>query len=140
MSKTFYRQIMVKYVAYPWQPAGAARAPHPAKRRTGYYDPETLRYDTNCIWIIRRKDTPSAYNGTFPTLPAKGYLKKGDTGQAVKYLQLFLNWFGDYGLVVDGSFGDKTATALKKFQTATGLKVDGLFGPASFAKAKTVKK
>lgn len=111
-----------------------------AKKRTGYYDPSTLQYDTNCIWIIQKKTVPVTYNGTFPKLPVKGYLKKGDTGEAVKYLQLFLNWFGNYGLAVDKSFGDKTEAALKKFQAATGLKADGLFGPASLARAKTVKK
>ena len=26
-----------------------------SKKRTGYYDPELLRYDTNYIWIIQKK-------------------------------------------------------------------------------------
>ena len=84
--------------------------------------------------------TKKAYTGTFPTLPKRGYFKKGDTGTQVKYLQKFLNWYGDYGLSVDGDFGAKTDVAVEKFQKATGLTVDGLFGSKCLAKAKTVKK
>ncbi len=113
-----------------------------SRGRTGYYSPETLRYDTNCIWFIRKKNTTvkKAYSGTFPTLPSKGCLKKGDTGDQVKYLQLFLNWYGGYNLSVDKSFGAKTDTAVRAFQKANGLTVDGWFGPACLKKAKEIKK
>lgn len=70
----------------------------------------------------------------------EGSLHKGDTGTEVKRLQKFLNWYGSYKLDVDGSFGDKTEDAVKKFQKATGLTADGYFGPASLAKAKEIKK
>lgn len=76
------------------------------------------------------------YTGTFPT----GTLRKGSKGTHVKSLQKFLNWYGSYGLSVDGSFGTKTQTAVKAFQKATGLTVDGVFGPKSLAKAKSIKK
>ena len=118
-----------------------------ARRRTGYYSPETLRYDTNCIWFIRKNKTITSniskkrsYNGTFPTLPSKGCLKLGDTGDRVKYLQLFLQWYGVYKDKVDKSFGAKTKAAVEAFQKAEGLSVDGSFGPASLKQAKTVKK
>lgn len=77
-----------------------------------------------------------AYTGTFP----KGTLKKGSKGTQVKNLQKFLNWYGNYKLEVDGSFGTKTYEAVKKFQKATGLSVDGIFGPKSLSKAKSIKK
>lgn len=80
--------------------------------------------------------TKKAYTGTFPSKT----LRKGNKGTQVKNLQKFLNWYGNYGLVVDGSFGAKTVEAVKKFQKATGLTVDGIFGAKSLAKAKTVKK
>lgn len=70
----------------------------------------------------------------------EGSLHKGDTGTEVKRLQKFLNWYGNYKLDVDGSFGDKTEEAVKKFQKACGLTADGYFGPASLAKAKEIKK
>lgn len=111
-----------------------------ARKRTGYYDPELLRYDTNVIWVIQKKTAGEGYSGTFPTLPAKGYLCKGDSGQAVKYLQMFLKWCGLYKSRVDGDFGAKTETAVKAYQKRYELDQDGWFGPACLTKAKKVKK
>lgn len=81
----------------------------------------------------------TGYHGTFPTLPSRGYFKKGDRGTQVQYLQKFLNWWGAYGLVVDGIIGDKTIAAVKKFQKSVGLPQDGLFGAKTLAKAKAVR-
>lgn len=80
--------------------------------------------------------TKKAYSGTFPN----GTLKKGSKGNEVKNLQKFLNWYGNYGLKVDGDFGTNTYNAVKKFQKATGLTVDGIWGAKSLAKAKSIKK
>ncbi|MEE0929577.1 MAG: N-acetylmuramoyl-L-alanine amidase [Acutalibacteraceae bacterium] len=82
----------------------------------------------------------SSYNGKYPSLGLKGYLKKGDKGTQVKRLQMFLNWCINAGLTVDGSFGDNTEKAVKSFQKKYGLKVDGFFGRKSLDKAKTIKK
>lgn len=46
----------------------------------------------------------------------------------VKALQARLNDLGDYGLVVDGEFGNRTDSALKAFQRTHNLKVDGVVG------------
>lgn len=80
------------------------------------------------------------YKGTFPTLPKSGWLQRGDTGEQVRNLQKFLNWYDDYKLAVDGDFGQKTLSAVKAFQKAEKLTVDGLFGKSSLSKAKKVKK
>lgn len=80
------------------------------------------------------------YTGAFPTLPKRGYFKKGDDGTQVKRLQRLLNWAVDAGLKVDGDCGSKTIAAVKKFQKAYDIKVDGLFGKKSLAKAKKIKK
>lgn len=56
------------------------------------------------------------YTGTFPKLPVRGYFKRGDNSKQVKYLQLFLNWYGDYNLVVDTVIGSKTIRAIERFQ------------------------
>ena len=111
-----------------------------SKKRTGYYDPELLRYDTNVIWVIQKKDNTAVYSGTFPTLPAKGYLKKGDSGQQIKYLQMFLKWYGVYTGKVDKSFGPDTEAAVIAYQKAEVLSKDGWFGPKCLARAKTIKK
>lgn len=55
-------------------------------------------------------------------------IQKGDQGRYVEALQTILG-----GLTVDGSFGDKTLTAVKKFQNENGLEVDGIVGPKTWA-------
>lgn len=60
-------------------------------------------------------------------------LKKGSKGEAVKTLQRLLNALGftdatEKALVVDGSFGAATLYALKSYQNAKRLEVDGICG------------
>jgi peptidoglycan hydrolase-like protein with peptidoglycan-binding domain len=57
----------------------------------------------------------------------KPYLHLGDRGLAVKGLQTALNAHGAR-LVVDGIFGPATLAAVRAFQEAKGLVVDGLVG------------
>ena len=111
-----------------------------ARNNTGYFDPEKLRYDTNVIWIIRKKNSAALYSGVFPTLPDKKYLCKGDTGDQVKWLQLYLQWYGVYSAKVDKDFGAKTDAAVRAFQEAEGLTVDGWFGPTCLKRARKIKK
>lgn len=80
------------------------------------------------------------YSGTFPALEKKGYLSKGDKGINVKRLQEFLNWCINAKLTVDGSFGEATLKAVKKFQKTYGLSQDGYFGKNCLSKAKEIKK
>ena len=62
-------------------------------------------------------------------------LKKGITGDAVKTMQTMLiacgYSCGSSG--ADGDFGKNTEAAVKAFQTATGLTVDGIYGPVTKA-------
>ncbi|MFB5189066.1 GH25 family lysozyme [Alicyclobacillus fastidiosus] len=56
------------------------------------------------------------------------------TGAAVETLQKDLNTLGaNPALTVDGDFGAGTQTAVKAFQSAHGLTVDGVVGPATWA-------
>ena len=64
----------------------------------------------------------------------------GDVADRVGDMQAFLNWYGNYGLVVDCEFGDKTLAALKDFQKKEGLVVDGICGKDTIAKMKTIVK
>lgn len=70
----------------------------------------------------------------------RNYIKMGDSGTEVKKLQSFLNWAMNSGLVVDGSFGEKTDTAVRAFQTKCKISVDGCFGADSLAQAKAFDK
>ena len=64
----------------------------------------------------------------YSTPPSGTYLNVGDSGTYVRWLQACLNQCG-YSCDVDGQFGYGTAEALKGFQRAYGLTVDGGFGP-----------
>ena len=85
-------------------------------------------------------DEKKTYTGTFPTLPSRGYFKKGDKGTQVKNLQKFLNWALDLSLAVDGIIGNATINAVKQFQKKVKITSDGLFGKSSLSKAKTYTK
>lgn len=57
-------------------------------------------------------------------------IKRGDRGDAVKEIQRLLNDLGD-GLDVDGIYGEKTETAVRRFQADAGLEENGVCGGAT---------
>ncbi len=61
-------------------------------------------------------------------------LKKGSFNLEVKKLQQALNIIMNANLVEDGKFGPATELAVKKWQQAEGLTVDGIYGLASYRK------
>lgn len=63
-------------------------------------------------------------------------LSPGATGADVTQLQSRVaGWAGSgVNMAVDGSYGAQTETAVRNFQAAYGLGVDGVAGPATFAK------
>ena len=65
--------------------------------------------------------------------PTTTILRKGDKGEAVKTMQTMLIACGYScgSCGADGDFGNGTLSALKAFQSAKGLSVDGLYGSQS---------
>ena len=55
-------------------------------------------------------------------------LKLGSTGKEVSALQTDLTTLGFYWAQITGNFGEKTETAVKRFQEENGLTVDGVAG------------
>ena len=60
-------------------------------------------------------------------------LKRGSRGDAVKELQQKLNALGYNAEPADGIFGVKTEAAVRAFQKANGLSVDGIVGKNTWA-------
>lgn len=70
-------------------------------------------------------------------------LKNGDSGDAVKAMQILLSSRGYKGEMKEsayGSFGSKTEKSLREYQEAHGLTVDGSCGPATWSKLLGVNK
>ncbi len=58
---------------------------------------------------------------------------EGDRGDAVRRLQRALRRTGNLGVIVDGIFGPQLTADTKQFQLASGLTVDGIVGPSTWA-------
>ena len=62
-------------------------------------------------------------------------LRQGHTGEDVRQLQIRVaGWAGYGGIVdIDGIYGPETTGAVRRFQAAYGLRVDGMAGAETFA-------
>ena len=86
--------------------------------------------------ILSPKVTVTATAAPVPTatpVPDTAYttLYSGDRGEAVRRLQEALKAKGYYTDTVDGAYGRNTRKAVEAFQTANGLKADGIAGPVT---------
>lgn len=88
----------------------------------------------NCPSLVRSVSAPNSdFFATVPkAAPAWPTVQNGNSGNRVKVVQYLLNAQNSAGLTVDGAFGAKTLTAVKAFQTARGLKADGIVGPLTW--------
>lgn len=55
-------------------------------------------------------------------------IRKGDSGESVKWLQFELQEASYSKVAIDGKFGSTTLKYLKKFQTSSKIEVDGICG------------
>src|SRR5262245_45306852 len=65
-------------------------------------------------------------------------LNRGDDGPWVEALQRTLTHLNHDPQGIDGDFGPKTEAAVESFQTDTGLVVDGIVGPNTWAMLETM--
>ena len=104
-----------------------------------------IKGKTDVNWV-HKQVAPIKTN--IPAIPKRGYFKKGDKGEAVKWIQKKLNSKNKmsdaevmkelgYKLTINGIFDEKTEKALKLFQDVTHLKVDGKAGVATLTKLDT---
>jgi peptidoglycan hydrolase-like protein with peptidoglycan-binding domain len=64
--------------------------------------------------------------------PGQPTISVGASGDVVKRLQRALRRTPDLGIVVNGSFDSQIETAVKDFQSGSGLAVDGIVGPLTW--------
>lgn len=89
-------------------------------------DPDFQRYcgDGACIGVCDNLEVNFVDIVNYTELPT---LRIGNRGNGVKFLQCYLNLYGN-SLSVDGAFGNGTKNAVEKFQRDNGLSVDGIVG------------
>ena len=68
----------------------------------------------------------------------EAYIREGSTGSKVKDIQTKLKGLGYYTGELTGNAGDKTVSAIKKFQSRYNLTADGIAGPSTIAKIDAV--
>jgi murein L,D-transpeptidase YcbB/YkuD len=96
-------------------------------------------YSHGCI-RLQNPDALELYDmtpiGTHATIIGKSYngkvLGKGETGDAVRYLQRSLKTLGYYKYHIDGKFSGKTERAVMDFQKKSGINPDGLVGNQTY--------
>lgn len=104
-----------------------------AQQRAGQVPPGTVPASLP----VPQASPPAPVPAPFPTSPpasspgGRPTLRKGSSGTAVVELQRRLNSRGEQ-LATDGKFGALTEAAVKRFQSANGLKADGIVGPQTW--------
>ena len=74
------------------------------------------------------RDIPvDGFGGKCPYAEPKNSLKRGSSGNGVRWLQWWLTLWG-YNIAVDGGFGEKTENVVKDFQRRRGLVADSIAG------------
>src|SRR5690606_1092700 len=90
--------------------------------------PSTYPADAEPTSPTGRPRDDGAKNGRTPPRD-RPTVKRGSTGQAVQRLQKRLARLGHDPGPVDGNFGARTDAAVRSFQKANSLDVDGVVGP-----------
>ena len=93
--------------------------------KTGMLDP------TWTHWAVPKGLYDAKTVNSARRIKAVATLKKGSSGAAVKTLQENLKKLGYDPGTIDGVYGTKTVSAVKKFQTDYNLTVDGIAGMAT---------
>lgn len=118
-----YKIVSATVSAWQWRPYRGAN-PHDHHFHISVVQHKG-GYDDGSRWNL--DGVPDAPKNPEPLAVSRPMLRKGSKGEDVKYLQTKLG-----GLTVDGDFGPKTDAAVRAFQKAKGLVVDGIVGAYSW--------
>lgn len=130
----YHSRCDYKHPHIMWQYSSSGRVPGISGRiDMNYFYPGAIQSESE-------KKVATKYQYELPKLPKRGWFTSGDKGKEVRRLQLFLNWYGDYGLDVDSEVGRQTINAVRMYQGREKLKVDGAFGQECLKRARTVRR
>ncbi|WP_265518980.1 N-acetylmuramidase domain-containing protein [Nitratireductor luteus] len=126
-------ELMVKYIVKFGLVDELQRKDFSAFAR-GYNGPAFARYgyQTKMAAAYRR------ISGNVPVSAATGMLRMGSKGARVRELQALLVRAG-HSVKVDGDYGTATRDAVRAFQKANGLDVDGVAGPETMRALSTYR-
>ena len=88
-----------------------------------------MRFQRNNGLIVDGIAGPQTLDRLYSNAAARLVLRAGDSGEAVQALQLRLKSLGYFPGTGTGHFGALTLGAIRDFQRANGLVVDGIAGP-----------
>ena len=97
----------------------AAPTPKPPKPKPEPFDPANGKF------------------GAWPAKKDKPTLRRGATGDAVRYAQGVLR-MARYQVAVDGNYGLQTVDRVRRFQTQQRITVDGVIGPQTWARLDAI--
>ncbi|UUP19489.1 N-acetylmuramidase domain-containing protein [Nitratireductor thuwali] len=126
-------ELMVKYIVKFGLLDELQRKDFTAFAR-GYNGPQFARYGYH-------KKMAKAYariSGRSPVSAASGMLRMGSKGARVRELQALLVRAG-HAVKIDGDYGTATKQAVRAFQRANGLQVDGVAGPQTMRALEALK-
>jgi Putative peptidoglycan binding domain len=91
-------------------------------------------YPARPIYPVRPVTPPAADSGYLPIRPASStFLRRGDTGESVRYVQDLLRSAGYFNAASTGFYATLTESGVKAFQRDQGLGVDGIVGTQTLA-------
>jgi peptidoglycan hydrolase-like protein with peptidoglycan-binding domain len=101
-----------------------------ARRTKGRASGRWVRRGSTIVIELAEKSRPERLSYEFET--GQPTLSRGSQGSAVKTLQARLQTLGFDPGPVDGIFGSGTDAAVRAFQRARGIQVDGIVGPQTW--------
>ncbi|SDO07195.1 peptidoglycan-binding protein [Alkalicoccus daliensis] len=101
----------------------------------GIAGPQTFRAMENASPVKTSSNSNTSSGNS--TSNSSAILRQGATGEQVRSLQTTLRDLKYYSGSISGTFGSQTAAAVRDFQKAAGLGVDGIAGPNTFKALET---
>jgi hypothetical protein len=126
-------EIMARYIAKFGLVDELRRLDFSAFAR-GYNGPGFRKYG----YHLKIAEAYARISGEAPVSAATGMLRMGSKGAKVRELQALLVRAG-HPVKVDGDFGPTTRDAVRSFQKANRIRVDGVAGPDTFRRLEAFK-